>query len=113
MNLEQLKKYVIANGGATLTKDAEIASFNAGFMVSLPGFETISTLEDFNEKTFKAYCRIARKKKAYFGLWMDDGKIYLDVSIKINDKATARKIGKKNNQLAIYDLEKQESIYLN
>ena len=112
MTLETLKKEIALNGGATLTHKGDMIALDTGFMVSLADCETITTLDAFDEKTFKRYLKLARKKKAYFGAWNDNGQLYIDISIRVADKATARRIGKKNNQLAIFDLSKCESIYL-
>ena len=112
MKLEDLKKYITINGGATLTHKGELALLDSGYMVSLAGQETKTTLEALDEHTLKRYQKLARKARAYFGLWLDGGTLYLDLSIKIADKATARRIGKHNGQLAIFDIARQESIYL-
>lgn len=113
LTLAELKKIVALNGGATLTHKGEIAALDHGYMVSLSGCEYVTTLDALDERTYKAYCRMARKKKAYFGLWLDGDALYLDMSIRVGDKIAARKIGKKNEQIAIFDLSKKESIYLN
>ena len=37
------------------------------------------------------------------GSWVNDGKVYLDVTMLITDKRKAIETAYKNNQLAIYD----------
>ena len=49
----------------------------------------------------------------YIGLWLDNNKMYIDISINIIDKVEALEFGKKNKQLAIYDIVNNDSIYLN
>jgi len=112
MKLADLKRAIALNGGFTLNHKGEFLMADRGFMVSLSGFEKVTTLEAFDERTLKGYLRIARKKRAYFGAWLDNGNLYLDISIKTTNKQLARKMGKKNDQIAIFDLSKNESIYL-
>lgn len=44
------------------------------------------------------------------GGWAHEGYVYLDVSVVVKDKEAAIKLGKENEQLAIYDLNKKEEI---
>lgn len=50
--------------------------------------------------------------RAFVGTWANDGKTYMDVSVHVPDKATARKLGVANKQLAIYDLKNKETVAL-
>lgn len=113
MELVELKKIVALNGGATLNHKGQLMTLEHGYMVSLADNETTTTLEALSEKLIRRYFKLAKKKHAYVGLWLDAGALYLDLSIKVSDKVAARKIGKHNNQIAIYDLATQNSIYLN
>ena len=51
---------------------------------------------------------------AYLGGWLDtdDGKVYLDVSFNFGDKDEALSAAAGAEQLAVYDIEAGESIYL-
>ncbi|NQT22344.1 MAG: hypothetical protein HQ579_02780 [Candidatus Omnitrophica bacterium] len=48
----------------------------------------------------------------YFGAWKDEDSVYFDVSVKHEDKETAFIYAKKHEQLAIYDIKNNDSIYL-
>jgi hypothetical protein len=50
--------------------------------------------------------------KAHLGGWFDKdaGKIYLDVSVIVNDAEEARQLCMQHNQEGFYDLEKGETI---
>lgn len=50
----------------------------------------------------------------YFGGWYDSesGKTYFDATIHVATREEAEKIGRANGQIAIFDIEKSESIYL-
>ena len=114
MELEDIKK-IIKNGGETLTKDLKKASLNNGYMVSLEGAESQAKSDDYNaiEKAIEEKQEIIQDRdNLYIGLWLDGGIMYIDLSINIKDKVEALEFGKKNKQLAIYDLVNNDSIYL-
>lgn len=114
MTLNEVKMALLLNGGATYTPKGEEILTTEGYLVSLAGSEKITTIDNLTERDLKYYFKLAKKKHGFFGLWLDDnGNLYLDVSIKIRDKATARKVGKHNNQRAIFDLSNKTCIYLN
>lgn len=114
MKLEDIKR-IIENGGETLTKELKKASIKGGFMVSLEGTETQTQGEDYqaiNQAIKEKQEIIKNKNNLYIGLWLDNNIMFIDVSININDKVEALEFAKYNKQLAIYDLENNDSIYL-
>ena len=50
--------------------------------------------------------------KFYLGTWVHNNEVYIDLSIRTEDKQTAIDSAKIFSQLAIYDLSKKETIYL-
>ena len=48
------------------------------------------------------------------GSWLDEteNRIYLDISILLDDKSRAIKVGEEYNQIAIFDLQKMEVVML-
>jgi len=114
MNYAELLK---SNGGFSLDKDNSAPT--SGYMVSLEGLEVIvdnfDTLseEDIN-KACEWYIPQAQLKSesTYFGAWVDDNKLYLDLSLNIQDLDVAKAFGYANNQKAIYDVDNGESVYL-
>ena len=56
---------------------------------------------------------IKDKQGLYIGLWLDSDVMYVDVSIHIIDYLEALEVARNNEQLAIYDLKNNDSIYLN
>lgn len=114
MRLEDIKR-IIENGGATLNKELKKASLTSGFMVSLEGTESQVKGDDYQaiRKAIEEKQEITKNNDNLFiGLWLDNGIMYVDVSININDKAEALEFAKRNKQLAIYDLVNNDSIYL-
>lgn len=114
MNSKQfniIKKHVLEFSGATLTSAGSFAVLKRGYMVSLQGSETRTTLKDFNKSILKRYIKLATKREAFIGLWLDKGVLYVDISVNIMKRETALSMAKNNNQLAIYDVINNVSIY--
>lgn len=106
----------INNGGFTIDGNFKPIQEKKGFMVSLYGYEKTYSLNG-DYKALKAdlikYQAIVKQyKNVYIGLWVDKDLIYLDISKHYNSKKRALQAGINNDQLAIYDIKKGESIYL-
>lgn len=100
-------KEVIKKRGATLTHDLEVTKIKKGYFVSLLGFEKKFDCEDIkniNDYILKLQKKIENKEDYFIGLWIYKREIYVDISINILDKAEALEFGKKNKQLAIYEV---------
>lgn len=112
INLE----YIIKNQGLTLDFNL-IEQKNLNFIYSLPNYESKFNLKYLSNQIFKSilayYQQLAKKEKAYIGLWIDKKNLYFDLSKNAKSKATAIKKAKAFNQLAIFDYANKESIYIN
>lgn len=73
--------------------------------------EFIISLKEFNEEVVINYL----KKHGTIGTWInaDNNMVYLDTSKTIENKDEAIAFAKESNQLAIYDLVKNEEIKIN
>lgn len=114
MELKDIKK-IIENKGETLTKELKKADINGGFMVSLEGTETQTQGDDYqaiNQAIKEKKEIIKNSNNMYIGLWFDNNIMYIDISINIQNKTEALELAKYNKQLAIYDLENNNSVYL-
>lgn len=100
--------YTLANGGATwnVNQNAPIVADGPTFIVGLmTGASAIFNLSDTED--------IAQHILAYWpiyaahnlGLWVNEGKIYIDVSEVLHDCKQAVKLAQDNNQIAIFDLQ--------
>lgn len=89
-----------------------------GFMVALPNaeetFDSSSITEDDIASYMDRHEEDLKKDGVYFGGWLDNqsGKVYLDLSKNEKDLDRAKKLGKKNKQLAIFDLGSFDEIRL-
>ena len=110
MKLEEIINKIQLNGGITLNKDLKESEEKKGFYVSKIGFEKIINIKDL-----ASYLSIYKKmilKNEYIGLWIDNNKLYIDISKHYKNKKESIKKGVQNKQLAIYDIENNKSIYL-
>lgn len=114
MKLEDIKR-IIENKGETLTKELKKADINGGFMVSLEGAEVQKNVNDINgiKKAIEEKQEIIKdNNNMYIGLWLNNNIMYINISINIIDKVEALEFAKYNKQLAIYDIENNNNIYL-
>lgn len=110
---ESILKEVIKKGGATLDKELQPIQTKKGYMYSLAGAEKTFQLNDTDNiiKIIKEYQKTL-KNNCYIGLWIDNNLLYVDISKLESNKTRALQLAEDNMQLAIYDLAKNESIYL-
>ena len=103
---------ILREGGFSLNVADE--SPTTGYMVSLPDHETILPLavasDSLVETIVDNYKSIAGEH--YVGAWVDDNKIYFDVSENVAERETAIMLGRERKQLGIFDLSSFETIYL-
>jgi len=91
-----------------------------GFMVSLPDYEEkidkeLSTdviMYQIQRYVNAHYDLVGYSKSLYFGIWLDGGYYYLDISEQIPDREMAIRVAKLNNQVAYYDVKRKQSIKL-
>ena len=116
MNLSTLFSELSLTGG--FSYNATTGSFNpsTGYMVSLAGFEEQFYFDDFENKDIKQYfvkhVKQLCKDESFLGGWTEDNRVYLDVSINIDDLETAIYTGIINDQAAIFDCANQQTIKL-
>jgi hypothetical protein len=114
-NLKEFVAAIIENGGATYNL-ANGGTVDKGYMVSKKGFEmkfqpevdvTQAVCQFIKEFGFELY-----EVENFIGAWIDEGVLYLDVSNNFAKRCDAIREGYKNEQLAIFDVVTQESLYL-
>ena len=108
---------IIKDGGATIDKDGQKANFIKGFFVSIYGAEKKQPLNDINYELLKndlqqKFEYITKHKNNFIGLWINNGLLYTDISKHIKYKQDALTLGVKNNQKAIFDIEKNQDIFI-
>ena len=116
MELDKIILNGINNGGFTINSNFKPIQEKNGFIVSLYGYEkTYPCNGDYKalKSDILKYQSIIKKyKNLYIGLWIDNGLIYLDISKHYSSKKRAIQAGVQNEQIAIYDIAKNDSVYL-
>lgn len=112
-NIKKIIEEIKENNGGTYNKELKSINVKSGYMVSLQGYEVKSRTDEETEKAIKKNMEIIRGlDNAFLGAWIDEGITYIDISVLVENKEDAMQLGKINNQLAIYDIQNNESIYL-
>ena len=103
-------KAIRAKGGFSLNKKSK--SPDKGYMVSLNGYEQKIPENNLNSEVIKQYMNTHKKvlQDNYFGAWLDNGIVYLDISKNILDKYEAIRLALECNQIGIYEVETQSTI---
>jgi len=112
----ELFKRILEDGGFT-NNPVYDDSPTVGFAVSIfPDAEYRVGIEELNKEDVYKYLSRHRDKfedpTVYAGGWLDieNGIVYLDLSVVLGDRERAIGLAKKHNQEGIYDLGKGETI---
>jgi hypothetical protein len=103
-----------ASGGFTY-QPVDATSPRTGFAVaSFRGAERVFDLDRLTVEDVYDYITEHVDKfedrRIHIGAWVDGGKVYLDLSTVVADKAEAVQLGIRHDQLAVFDLAKFETI---
>jgi hypothetical protein len=90
------------------TVDLDLTNLTEGYVIALP-----ETQGSFGNEGLEKVVRFAAKNSYNIGGWLGpNNKFYWDASIIVGDREEAIALGRKFNQLAIFDLNRQETIWL-
>ena len=114
MNLTKVLETAIANKGISYSISTGNYNVTTGYMVSIQGQEwKVSTINDDILKFYvKHHLNELWDEDRFLGIWLNKGQWYLDVSVNVEDLDEALRLGKNNNQIAIWDCAKAEEIRL-
>lgn len=115
MNSKNLVKKALVNGGLTINKNGVVVNYKRGYQVSVRDCYKlrVKNVDKIVEAIEKVMNFIQNSPKTYFcGLWIDEGYIYIDISVRILDRLDAVIIGDRLNQKSIFDWSNCECIYL-
>lgn len=113
---------IVNNGGATLTRELKSANYATGWQVSkqdlfIISMETLPRNKQGRIATAKVKNMIAdiakthiKSKQEFLGLWVDNGKLYIDKSVRTKTKKEAMQIARENKQLAIFKWATSSSV---
>ena len=108
-----MKAFALEDGTYS-AKTFQEARLKTGYMVSVSGGMQIDAMANqaAAEWVIRKVAEDARTRGAYLGLWTDGGIIYVDISLNVKSLKVALALAEKENQLAIWDLQKNKCIYL-
>lgn len=93
-------KSIIRNGGATINKYGERVTMKTGYQVSKCDLLVIP-VEELDKLTLKDLFVKLTSRGEYLGVWIDEGKAYIDISCRIATKREAMRVGRELNQLSV------------
>jgi hypothetical protein len=117
MNFKKILDHVRENGGVSYSVVYGNLSGKKGYAVSIyKDREVILPYSELTEAEVRNFyyenAELLAQPEHFFGIWVDNGNAYLDVSVIVRLKADALKLAKEKNQLAIFDLNKLETVYV-
>ena len=104
-------KDIKANGGMTLDKNANAISYSNGYQVSAEDLEIIPAYRLTKKHLIDMLAKIPNGSN--LGVWIDNGKAYIDRSARISNKRMALSVGRKLNQISIWDWKAGKAIACN
>ena len=112
--MDKVLESVANTGGASINLAAGTEPA-AGYMVSRAGSEVVlngGLSREHLEQFAQAYRDELDNSDTYLGVWEDDetGLVYLDISDNLDNLDTAKDLGVEREQLAIYAVERGETI---
>jgi hypothetical protein len=107
-------KNALTNNGISYSLYDNSFNLKDGYMASLQNCESISNTLDIDTLVdhITKYTEKLRNKNMYLGIWLYEGKWYLDVSLKFDKLNDAIVFGRANKQIAIFDNKSYVSITL-
>lgn len=102
-------KSIVKNGGATIKYDGNRINMKSGYQVSIRDIAIIP-IEQLNKFILKEFLRRLSSKSEYLGIWIDNGKVYIDISRRIATKTKAIEQGKALKQISILRWRDMECI---
>lgn len=102
---------ILKDGGATLDASGAAVSFRRGYQVSRKDCYTLN-VRNVN-KILRAVRSVLASLTAgeYCGIWVDGGRVYVDISERITRKRDALKIGRERAQISVFDWRTGAAIY--
>jgi hypothetical protein len=104
-------KDIKLNNGATLDKQGNPLQYKDGYQVSAEDLEIIPAYRLTKKHLLEMLAKIPNGSN--LGIWIDNGKAYIDRSARIGNKRLALATGRKLNQISIWDWKAGKAIACN
>lgn len=99
---------ILKNKGATMNADGEAIAFRTGFQVSKCDLAVIPVYRLRKYQIIEALNLISDDE--CLGIWIDDGKAYIDISERISNYKHALKVGRDRKQISVWAWKKAIAI---
>jgi len=112
---KELYGYLLLNDGFTVDTDLNLIEREKGYFVSISGIPSTFSIGVMNFELFKTIIREYQRStlnNRLIGAWIEKDIVYIENSIFVEDLATALNLALEYNQIAIYDIENKESLYI-
>ena len=93
-------KTILQNNGATINNKGKMVTLKSGYQISKQDV-LICDAETLTEAMLLDILATGLKRGEYCGVWIDDGKAYVDISIRVATKREALTMGKQLHQLTV------------
>lgn len=111
MKINELNTIIKNGGGNYCTENNKLVTYNKGYMVSTCDIVKINIHEVSMVNTCKIISHLLKQYEGInFGFWVNEGFLYIDISINILNINSAQNLAIKNNQIAIWDCVNNEEI---
>tara|TARA_R110002020_G_scaffold384286_6_gene595272 strand:+ start:1077 stop:3455 length:2379 start_codon:yes stop_codon:yes gene_type:complete len=109
---EAILNYVETNFGATISHNLRLWQSEGGFQVALKGHEKAiqPSVESFLK--YLDEVKVELKEDRFIGLWLEDGVLYADISVFIEDEKEAIAFGEAEEQKGIWSWRESKTLYL-
>lgn len=102
---------IVKNGGATLNKNGKMVTLKTGYQVSVKDIGVCEVKELTQQMVNNIVDYGIKQRGEYAGFWIEDGRVYCDVSKRIASKQAAIDLGKQLKQISIFNWQKNSCIY--
>ena len=114
-NIVRMIKKTLKEGGGSFKVNNMNYNATTGYMTSIKDVAVVE-LKDLSISLLKQIISDNEKllflKNVYLRTWIENNKVFIDISKNYKNKNYCLKVAKQFNQLAIFDLNNSTSIYL-
>lgn len=101
-------KTILSNKGATLTREGEAVKLESGYQVSVRDMEIIPVHKLLKRRLVELLQVVPKGHN--LGIWIYNGKAYIDISKTYKRRGYAMRIGVKNKQITIWDWKNRDEV---
>jgi hypothetical protein len=109
----EIHRATVTDGGSSTDLLGHVPT--VGYMVSVYASKgLILPVSQFTPELVTEYAanhqEILAREDHYLGTWIDSGRVYLDIALRVDRLEEALELGRRHRQLAVFDLETFETV---